>query len=390
MASRFVYMTLNELRNRLYDHTLVIIALAVPVVFAIITSFAFARYDNPPPVRLVITTGSAASSRNSVVRTIRDNEVLRQVAIVNVVPSARQARALVRDGRDGAALVLPARSRIGPSSTPQLGGVADVLVSPQQPIAAEVAEAVLQTIGGKEWFDHVVLSTVRGVVADPSRTLRGFVPRNSVTLADVQASSRALTAATYYGSSMAIVFLLFVVTPMAKSLWAERQNNTLQRLLASGVGRWTIVTGKALAAQLIGMLSMATVWAVSTGALHADWGDPAAIGLLITVTVAAAVALSFGLASLARTEARLDGLVAIVTFVLVLAGGNFVAPADLPGSLVWLSLATPNGWALHGFVDLATSNGGTSVIWPSVLALISFAAVVWLLIATRLRTLVRP
>jgi ABC-2 type transport system permease protein len=177
---------------------------------------------------------------------------------------------------------------------------------------------------------------------------------------------------------------------MAKSLWAERQNNTLQRLLASGVSRWTIVTGKALAAQLTGMLSVATVWAVTVVAFHADWGDPAAVLLLIAVTVSATVALSFGIASVIRSEESMDGLVALVTFVLVLAGGNFVAPSSLPGALRRVSLATPNGWALRGFLDLSTSSGGISAIGTSVLVLLGFAAAIWLLVATRLRALMSP
>ncbi len=389
-GNRLAHITLNELRSRLHDYTLLIITLVAPVIFATITSLAFAGYDHPQRERLVVTTGSADSSRNSLVRAIQADSVLQQVAVVDVVPSAAQARALIRDGSADAGLILSPQARLGPGRTPQLGGVADVLESQQQPLAAEVAQAVLQTIGGQEWLNHVVVTTLDGVVSDPPGTLRGFTPRNPVTLTDLAASSRTLTAATYYGSSMAIVFLLFVVTPMAKSLWTERQNNTLERLLASGVSRWTIVTGKALAAQLTGMLSVATVWAVSTIVFHADWGDPAGIGLLITVTVAAAVALSFGIASVVRTEASMDGLVATVTFVLVLAGGNFIPPAALPGALRRLSLVTPNGWALRGFLDLATSNGGVSAIRASVLALIAFAAIIWLVIATRLRTLVSP
>ncbi len=361
-GNRLAHITLNELRSRLHDYTLLIITLVAPVIFATITSLAFAGYDHPQRERLVVTTGSADSSRNSLVRAIQADSVLQQVAVVDVVPSAAQARALIRDGSADAGLILSPQARLGPGRTPQLGGVADVLESQQQPLAAEVAQAVLQTIGGQVWLNHVVVTTLDGVVSDPPGTLRGFTPRNPVTLTDLAASSRTLTAATYYGSSMAIVFLLFVVTPMAKSLWTERQNNTLERLLASGVSRWTIV----------------------------DWGDPAGIGLLITVTVAAAVALSFGIASVVRTEASMDGLVATVTFVLVLAGGNFIPPAALPGALRRLSLVTPNGWALRGFLDLATSNGGVSAIRASVLALIAFAAIIWLVIATRLRTLVSP
>jgi ABC-2 type transport system permease protein len=380
-----VQVMLGELRARLRDRTLIVIALVAPVVFATITSLAFASFDHPQPVRLVLTVDSADPAANGLVRAIVDSPRLRKVAIVTVAPSGPTVRARIRAGAADAGIILPAGSRLGRGGVPHLGGVAEILQTQQKPIAAGVAEAVLQQVGGEEWLNRVVLATLGA-----HGSSRSLVPRNPVTLTDVQASSRTLSAATYYGSSMAIVFLLFTVTPMAKSLWAERLNNTLARLLSSGVHRWAIVAGKALAAQVTGTASVATVWLVTSLAFHADWGDPGAVALLITVTVAATVALSFGIAALIRTEESMDGLVGTVTFVLVLAGGNFVAPADLPAALRQVGLFTPNGWALRGFLDLATATGGVSLIAAPVLALLAFTAGLWLVVAARLRTLVSP
>jgi ABC-2 type transport system permease protein len=388
MTGRFADVTLNELRRMLRDYTLLVIALVGPVVFATITSLAFSSFDHPKPVRLVVTTGSPASASNGLVRAIQRDSLLEQVALVQVVSSAAQARAMIRDGTADAGLILPADAGLGPGGVPRLRGTADALETQQQPLAAEVASAVLQTIGGQEWLGHVVHTSLTGLVS--ARILRGVVPTSPVTLSDRPASSRSLTAATYYGSSMAVVFLLFVVMPMAKSLWAERRNNTLDRLLASGVSRWTIVAGKALAAQLAGMVSVAVVWAASTFVFHASWGDPAGVVVLIAVTVAAAVAISFGIAAVVKTEASMDGVVAVVTFVLVLAGGNFVPPAALPGGLRQLSLVTPNGWALRGFLDLATTTGGVASILTPLLAIAAFAVVIWAITAARLGRLMSP
>lgn len=385
-----LHLAVNELRSRLNDQTLAMVAIAAPLIFATVTSLAFASFDNPRPVRLVMTTGSAASPRNSLVLSIEGNALVRQVADISVVSSVAQARNRVRDGSADAGIILPAGATLGRGGVPQLRGGAEVLESRTQPLATEVAEAVLQTVGGQQWLNHVVLGTLQEIVPEPSRTLRAFVPRDPVSLTDVPASHRTLTAATYYGSSMAIVFLLFVTTPLAKSLWTERQNNTLERLLTTGASRWAIVLGKAIAAQLIGMVSVATVWLVSTFVFHARWGAPAGVGVLIAATVAAAVALSFAMASVVRTEASMDGLAATVTFVLVLAGGNFVPPANLPDVLRHVSMATPNGWTLRGFLGLATSDGGISAVATPALVLLSFTAVIWLVIAARLKALVSP
>jgi ABC-2 type transport system permease protein len=386
IANRWSAVVLNEVRNRLRDHTLLVIALVAPVLFAVITSFAFASFNQSQPVRLVVTDRSPDPGRDSLLLAIQAAPQVRKVAVVDIVSSPSAARARVADGGADAGLILPAGAGLGSGGIPRLAGAAEVLESQQKPIGAAVAEAVLQTIGGQEWLDHVVLASLSGTAADPP----AVTPHNPVSLTDVQASSRVLNAATYYGSSMAIVFLLFSVMPAAKSLWAERQNNTLRRLLSSGIGGWVIVAGKAVAAQVTGMLSMFSVWAVTVLAFHADWGSPGPVALLITVTVAAAVAISFAIASLVRTEQSLDGLVATATFVLVLIGGNFVPPADLPGGLRLAGLFTPNGWALRGFLDLATGSGAIGTIAVPLLTLLGFTAGIWLFTATRMRALVTP
>jgi ABC-2 type transport system permease protein len=390
IRNRWSQVMLNEVRNRLRDHTLLIVAVVAPIIFATITSFAFASFNQSQPVHLAITDRSSDPGQDSLLRAIAADPQVRKVAVVDIVSSPSAARARIISGSADAGLILPAGASLGAGGIPQVAGAAEVLESQQKPIGAAVAEAVLQTIGGEEWLNHVVLASLSGTAADPSTTLHTFTPHNPITLTDVQASSRSLNAATYYGSSMAIVFLLFSVMPAAKSLWGERQNNTLQRLLSSGVSRWAIVAGKAVAAQVTGMLSMLSVWAVTVLAFHADWGSPGAVVLLITATVAAAVAISFAIASLVRTEESLDGLVAVATFVLVLIGGNFVPPADLPGGLRLAGLFTPNGWALRGFLDLATASGAIATIALPLFALLGFTAGIWLFTATRMRALVTP
>jgi ABC-2 type transport system permease protein len=138
------------------------------------------------------------------------------------------------------------------------------------------------------------------------------------------------------------------------------------------------------------MLSVATVWAASTVIFNAGWGDPAAVAVLVTVTATATVALSFGLATLTRSEASFDGVVAVVAFILVLAGGNFVPPAALPGGLRRLTLVTPNGWALRGFLDLATSSAGVSAIIVPLLAIMTFTVTIWVAVSFRLGRLISP
>ena len=58
--------------------------------------------------------------------------------------------------------------------------------------------------------------------------------------------------------------------------------------------------------------------------------------------------------ALSRTERQADGLASIVTFGLVLLGGNFIVLAGAPPPCAPSRWLTPNGWALRAFTDLST------------------------------------
>ncbi|MGZ4697124.1 MAG: hypothetical protein ACXVGT_06585 [Oryzihumus sp.] len=63
----------------------------------------------------------------------------------------------------------------------------------------------------------------------------------------------------------------------------------------------------------------------------------------------------------------------MLTFGLVLLGGNFIFISAAPPTLRTLSLFTPNGWALRAFTDLAGGAGWTAAL-PPLLAILAFGA----------------
>jgi ABC-2 type transport system permease protein len=381
-----LFIAAHELRARIRDRTLLIVAFAGPIMFAAITGLAFSGLDLDQPIRLVVVAGPEGDTPTGVVKSLKSDPRVREFATVDVAPTEQEARSRVLRGTADAGIVLsPVPGK--PSGAVQR---VTILENQDEPVAAGVTEALVQYGGGQEFVDEVVVATLRETVKKPAETLRGFRPHNPVTLTDVSASARPLRSTTYFGFSMAMVFLLFSVMPVAKSLWADRQSNVLHRFLSSGVSPWAVVAGKALVGQLIGMLSITTVWVATRVMFDANWGPPSAVVPLIAVTAAVAVSLSFAIAAVARTEAQIDGLTPLVTFLLVLAGGNFVPPTSMPPVLQNLTLLTPNGWELRGFLDIATTRGGIELIYTPLLVLLTFSTLLWLLAAARIRTLMSP
>src|SRR5690606_32185073 len=173
-----------------------------------------------------------------------------------------------------------------------------------------------------------------------------------------------LSPAAYFGPGMGLLFLFLSVGVVARDLLAERRTGVLDRVRAAPVRDATIVAGKAVSVVVIGTTSLAVIWAATSLALGAAWGDPAGVALLI-VTAALAVAGVAGLiAGLARTDQSAETLTTVVAFVFALIGGAFIPPGSLPDALRHLSVLTPTGWALRGFAELAAGGGGAADVLP--------------------------
>jgi len=74
----------------------------------------------------------------------------------------------------------------------------------------------------------------------------------------------------------------------------------------------------------------------------------------------------------ARTERAAEGFASLLTFGLVLLGGNFVFIGGAPELVRTLALLTPNGWALRAITDLAGGAPWTAAVVP-LMAILAFA-----------------
>jgi ABC-2 type transport system permease protein len=209
-----------------------------------------------------------------------------------------------------------------------------------------------------------------------------------VRLAEGQVGGRTIEAANYFGPSMAIFFLFFTVSFGARSVLAERQQGTMRRLLATAAPPGGVLAGKALAAFVLGTSSVLVMWLATTVVFGADWGDPVAVVALTVSSVLSAIGITALVVTLARTDEQADGYSSLVVFTLALLGGNFVYLAQLPEALQRVSLLTPNGWALRGFVDLVADGGGLATVAVPVAVTLAVGLVTGALALYRARRMV--
>jgi ABC-2 type transport system permease protein len=355
----------KDLRQRLRDRSGLVIAFVAPFLLASIIGLAFGGDDG-----FRATYAVADDDRGPLAARFVDG-VLAGPGLAEAVTLRRvgrsEARLLVDRGEADAAFLLPA----GFSAAVRRGGPATITVleAGESPVAGQVARSLADAYAAQ--LDATQLS-VRTAVETSGRPPgeaqasrlgeQAAALRLPVQLTEGRVGVREIEPANYFGPSMAIFFLFFTVSFGARSLLTERRQGTLGRLLASAASPGAVIAGKALAAFALGTSSVLVMWLATSLVFGADWGDPLAVVVLTVTSVLAAIGITAMVVTLARTAEQADGLSALVVFTLALLGGNFVYLPQLPDLLQRLSLLTPNGWALRGYVDLVADGGGLGTV----------------------------
>jgi linearmycin/streptolysin S transport system permease protein len=355
----------KDLRQRLRDRSALVIAFVAPFVLASIIGLAFGG-----DAAFRATYAVADADRGPVAAGFTDG-VLASPGLRDLVTVRRadpgEARALVERGEVDAAFLLPE----GLSASVRAGRPATVGVveSGENPIAGQVARSLAEAWSAELAATGLAVATAldaagRPPTAEEARRLgeRAAAARAPVALVEGQVGGRTIEAANYFGPSMAIFFLFFTVSFGARSILAERRQGTLRRLLATPAPPGGVLAGKALAAFTLGTASVLVMWLATTLVFGAGWGDPLAVVALTVSSVLSAIGITALVITLARTEEQAEGYSSLVVFTLALLGGNFVYLAQLPEVLQRVSLLTPNGWALRGFVDLVADGGGLATV----------------------------
>lgn len=132
----------------------------------------------------------------------------------------------------------------------------------------------------------------------------------------------------------------------AASLVTERARGTLDRLRLAPITAFHLITGKATACLVAGLLVQALVFTVAVLFFGARIAQPA---MLVVAAFAAAFAfagLAMALAAFCRTEAEANGAGRGAILILALIGGGTIPLFFMPPILRTLSYGSPFRWAV--------------------------------------------
>jgi ABC-2 type transport system permease protein len=197
----------------------------------------------------------------------------------------------------------------------------------------------------------------------------------------------AFNPANYVIPGYLVMFTFFAAAQSASIVVRERQNNTLERLLATSASRQTIIGGMFAGTVAKGLIQIAIFWTVGALAFKINMGlSPIAVIILSLLMVLVSASFSIMLATLARTEKSAGALGVLVSLVLAPIGGCWWPLFIAPSWMQSLAKLTPHGWANSGFNSLMVFGGDFSGAVPNMLALAAFAVVFFTVAVARFRT----
>lgn len=378
-------ITAKDLRQRLRDRSVLLLAFVVPIGLAVVFDLLFGG----------LAEGSLGDVELGVVDLDRDEvgQAFTEAYLPNVVGfleqdgtsvtverlgTVDQARDAVDEGTIDAAIVLPRglTSALHDAAPAEL----QVISHADRRLLGDVAQSLADLFAQRAEGQLAAGVLAQRLQLPPDRaaefaasvgTVQGRVGLDSSAVA-----GRQLDTSTYLAAGMAVFFLFFTVQFGVLGYLEERRDGTLPRLLSAPISRWQVLGAKTLTSLLVGLVSVATLMLVSVPLLGASWGDPLAASALVVAAVVAATSLVAGVASLARTAEQANVWQSIIAIVLGMLGGSFFPLQGGPSWLSSLSLLTPHAWFLRGLSTLSDPTAGLAAVVRPIGAMLAFALVV--------------
>lgn len=183
------------------------------------------------------------------------------------------------------------------------------------------------------------------------------------------------------------MFVFMAAAASSSAIVLERQNNTLERLIASSVKREAILGGVFAGTAVKGIIQIIIFWAAGVFVFKIDLGlAPAAVFILSILTVLMSSAYAVMLATFAKTRRAAGSIAVLSSLALAPLGGCWWPLFVTPRWMQYLALLTPHGWANIGFNKLMVFGADFSAAIPEMLALAGFTLVFFVIAAVRFRT----
>ncbi|MBI2958376.1 MAG: ABC transporter permease [Chloroflexi bacterium] len=184
-----------------------------------------------------------------------------------------------------------------------------------------------------------------------------------------------------------VMFVFFAAAMGAEVIVAERETQTLERLIVTGARRSSLLAGKFLFSFLRGLGQVIILWAVGIAVFKVEMGAaPLAVIIISVLTVLMASSFGIMLASFVRTRRSAGTASTTLSIALAPLGGCWWPLFITPAWMQFIARFTPHAWATTGFNKLMVFGAAFWDVLPEMLALVGFAALFAMIGIVRFRT----
>lgn len=195
--------------------------------------------------------------------------------------------------------------------------------------------------------------------------------------ADSELEDGSINGFNQSAPGMGSLYVMFTVLGGMAVLLRERNQWTLQRLMALPLSRAQILGAKIGVYFSLGMIQYFIVFAVGAAA-GMDFGtNPLVLLAVMAAFVLCITALTFALAPLIKSEGQARGLVLLLSLSLAPLGGAWWPPEIVPQFMQTLGRLSPVAWAMEGFHDIIWYNGGFTDVLLEISVLLVVSAVLF-------------
>jgi len=203
--------------------------------------------------------------------------------------------------------------------------------------------------------------------------------RNIIQLQEEQLVGKEIANpwATRSVGGWAIMFLLFTLSHAASSLFEEKKNGVVLRLLASPISRVQILWSKYLFSMSLGFIQLLVLFIGGALLFHIDILSNL-FNLVLIIIFAAMACTSFGmlLAAVSKTAAQANGLGTFLILAMSSVGGAWFPTTFMPSYIQAFSKITLVYWSMDGFLQVLWRQAPTIDILPNIGVLFLIAAII--------------
>jgi len=179
-----------------------------------------------------------------------------------------------------------------------------------------------------------------------------------------------------------IIFVYLTAQATAYSIYNEKKVGSFRRLLAAPVSKAALLVGKMIPNFVTGLVQIAVIFGVSMfilpmlGLDRLTLGnDPLAIVLVSLMMALCSTGMGIFIAAVARTEAQIGGVAAMLLWTMGAVGGCLFPSFLLGGMLDTVGKAVPHYWTVQAYQDLIVRGRGLSDVMPEMQALLVFSVI---------------